>query len=152
MAETWDVQQLVADGYARVDVELDWVDGPRAGLVDVEGATHYFQCYDVDGDLDEYVVWPASEAVVALEREQWEIFVRWNQRYEAGSAGIESHPAHGGLDARFDELAGLLAQYRQPPPGARHLVADWRFDAGARYRADGTDYWVCWSLVSPSGE
>jgi hypothetical protein len=82
-----------------------------------------------------------------LEREQWEIFVRWNQRYEAGDAGIESHPGHGGIDPRYDELTGLLAEARQAPADAARFVAEWRSDGGERYRTDGACYWVRWSPV-----
>ncbi|WP_327135884.1 hypothetical protein OG311_37925 (plasmid) [Streptomyces sp. NBC_01343] len=143
MAETWDEEQLIADGFERVYVELEWYDGPRAGLADVEGKPHYFQGYDYD-HADEYRVWPASEGVAELEREQWAIFAKWNQRSEAGTAGLKSHPGHGGIDARYDELALLLAPDRQAPDDARRLVGELRFDAGARYRVEGLDYWFRW--------
>jgi hypothetical protein len=81
---------------------------------------------------DEYRVWPASDVAVDGEREQWAIFARWNERYEAGTAGPETHPGHGGIDARYDELPLLLAPFRQVPCNARWLVGELRFDAGAR--------------------
>lgn len=74
-------------------------------------------------------MWSASEAAVVLEREQWAIFARWNQRSEAGEAGPESHPGLGGVDARYDELTRLLAPHRQPAEGARRLVGELGFDA-----------------------
>jgi hypothetical protein len=80
-----------------------------------------------------------------LEREHWEQFVRWNERYEAGAAGVDSHPGQGGINTRYDELTALLAQHRQPPADTRRLLAEWRFDDGDRYRLDGLDYWVKWS-------
>ncbi|MFF3675522.1 hypothetical protein ACFYYS_16185 [Streptomyces sp. NPDC002120] len=146
MAETWDEEQLIADGFQRVYAEPDWHDGPRAGLADVDGRPHCFRSHDYDrtDEADGYVVWPASEAAVELEREQWAIFARWNQRYEAGVAGPESPPGHGGLDARYDEPARLLAPHRQPADDVRRLVGEVRFDAGARYRVDGLDYWFRW--------
>ncbi|MES4890036.1 hypothetical protein [Streptomyces sp. NPDC096012] len=146
MAETWDEAQLIADGFERVYAELEWHDGPRAGLADIEGRPHYFlnDDYDHADEADEYRVWPASEAAVDLEREQWAIFARWNERYEAGSVGPETHPGQGGLDARYDELALLLAQHRQAPDDARRRVGEVRFDAGARYRVEGLDYWFRW--------
>ncbi|MFK0013157.1 hypothetical protein [Streptomyces sp. NPDC091027] len=146
MAETWDETQLIADGFERVYVELEWYSGPRAGLGDVEGKPHYFQgddWNDVD-EADEYRVWPASEAAVALEREQWAIFARWNECHEAGTVELETHPGQGGIDARYDELALLLAQYRHAPDDARRLVGEVRFDAGTRYRVEGLDYWFRW--------
>jgi hypothetical protein len=146
VAETWDEEQLIVDGFERVYAELEWYDGPRAGLADVEGKPHYFQSDDYDhaDGADEYRVWPASQAVVELEREQWAIFARWNERYEAGTVGSETHPGLGGIDARYDELSLLLAPHRQAPDDARPLVGEVRFDAGARYRAEGLDYWFRW--------
>ncbi|WP_405594401.1 hypothetical protein OG741_01840 [Streptomyces sp. NBC_01410] len=40
MAQIWDEQQLIADGFERVYVELEWYDGPRAGLADVDVVPH----------------------------------------------------------------------------------------------------------------
>ncbi|MEE1768778.1 hypothetical protein PUR34_11550 [Streptomyces sp. JV185] len=146
MAETWNEEQLIADGFERVYAELEWYDGPRAGLADIAGKPHYFQNHDYDhaNEADEYQVWPASEAAAELEREQWAIFAQWNERREAGEAGPESHPDHGGVDARYDELELLLAPHRLPPDDVRQLVGELRFVAGARYRVEGLDYWFRW--------
>ncbi|WP_333740511.1 hypothetical protein [Streptomyces sp. IBSBF 2806] len=146
MAETWDEEQLIADGFEHVHVELEWYDGPRAGLADVDGKPYYFQSNDYDhaDEADVYSVWPASDTAVELEREQWAIFAKWNERHEAGTVGPETHPGRGGIDARYDELALLLVPYRQAPHDARRLVGEVRFDAGARYRVDGLDYWFRW--------
>lgn len=146
MAETWDEAQLIADGFERVYVELEWYSGPRAGLADVDGKPHYFQGNDWHeaAEIDEYSVWPASDAAVELEREQWTIFARWNERHEAEVVGLETHPGRGRVDPRYDELALLLAPYRQAPDDARRLVGQVRFDAGARYRVEGLDYWFRW--------
>ena len=142
MAETWKEQQLIADGFERVYAVLDWHDGPRKGLAVINGGPHYFEGWDYDprDAADEYAVWPASEAAVAMEREQWAIFVR----YEVSDAGREMHPANGGVDARFDELRVLLAPHREAPDGARRLVGEVRFDEGDRFRPDGGDLWLRW--------
>ncbi|MFJ4343378.1 hypothetical protein [Streptomyces sp. NPDC088915] len=79
-----------------------------------------------------------------LEREQWAIFTRWNDRREAGEVGPECHPGHGGIDARYDELELLLAPHRQAPDDTRRLVSELRFTAGAHYRAQGLNYWFRW--------
>ncbi|MFI8320687.1 hypothetical protein [Streptomyces sp. NPDC085529] len=147
MADIWEEEQLIADGFERVYAELEWYDGLRAGLADIDGKPHYFQNDDYlnVGEADEYRVWPASEAAVELECEQWAIFARWNDRREAGEVGPESHPDGGGVDARYDELKLLLAPHRLAPENAsRRLVAELRFVAGARYRADGLGYWLRW--------
>jgi hypothetical protein len=146
VAETWDEQQLIADGFERVHAELAWYDGPREGIADVEGVPHYFLNHDFDpSDTgDEYSVWPADEAVLALEREQWAIFARWYVRNAAGTATPDTHPGRGGVDTRYDELDSLLAPHRDAPDDARRLVGELRFDAGARYRVEGVDYWFRW--------
>ncbi|GAA2154894.1 hypothetical protein GCM10009760_54290 [Kitasatospora kazusensis] len=146
MAETWDEQQLVADGFERVHVESAWYDGPREGIADVDGVPHYFRNHDFDpSDADdEYVVWPAGAAAVALEREQWAIFVRWYLRDEAGTAAPDTHPGQGGVDARYDDLTSLLAPHREAPDDARRVVGELRYDAGARYRVEGVAYWFRW--------
>lgn len=130
MAETWDEEQLIADGFERVYVELEWYDGPRAGLADVDGKPHYFQSdsYAHTDEADEYRVWPASEDAVKWEREQWALFTRWNQRYEAETVTSESNPSRGGIDARYDKLDRLLAPHRQEPDTTRRLVGEMRFD------------------------
>ncbi|MGW4894763.1 hypothetical protein ACWEQL_21215 [Kitasatospora sp. NPDC004240] len=89
MAETWDEQQLIADGFERVYVDLEWYDGPRKGLAVIDGVPHYFEGCDFDhaDEADEYSVWPASEAAVEMEREQWAIFARWNERNEPRRSG-----------------------------------------------------------------
>ncbi|MER5204103.1 hypothetical protein [Streptomyces sp. NPDC002825] len=143
MAETWDEAQLIHDGFGRVIVESEWYDGPRVGLVDIDGKPHYFDGYGrYSGDkADEYRVWPASPAAAELEREQWAIYVDWNERQGAGAACL----GQDGIDARYDELGALLTQYRQTPDDARLLVGELRY-TGAGHRVEGTGYWFRWRL------
>jgi hypothetical protein len=146
--------QAAADtGFERVQVELDWYDGPRGGVADVGGLAHYFRAvedYARPGEPDNlYLVWPISEEALAWEREQWAIFVAWNSHYESGAAGPDSHPGRGGVDARYDQLTALLAPHRQVPNGARRLAAQWRWSAsGSRYRVEGVDYQVRWHTTA----
>ena len=142
MTVPWKAQQLIADGFERAYTVLDWYDGPRKGLAVIDGVPHYFEGWDYDpsGAAPEYSVWPASEAAVAMEREQWAIYVR----YEVSDAGREEHPGNGGVDARYDELEVLLAPHRQMPDAAQRLVAEMRWDDGDRYRIDGGDLWFRW--------
>ncbi|RMI32482.1 hypothetical protein EBO15_41980 [Actinomadura harenae] len=92
-----------------------------------------------------YHVWPATDQAAALEREQWALYVEWNQRYEAAVAEPGDHPGQGGVDARYDELESLLTPHRQAPADARHLLTEWRFGPGPRYQLEGIDTWVRWS-------
>lgn len=86
MAEIWDEAQLIADGFERAHVELDWYDGPRVGVADIDGQPHYFKGhhYERYHEDDEYEVWPASSEALEREREQSAIFVKWSERYRAG--------------------------------------------------------------------
>ena len=127
MTDRVEEDRLAEVGFEPVYIELDWYDGPQAGLANVAGAPHYFHTVHYaagDGEPDdEYFVWPAGKATLAWEREQWAIFVDWNTRYEAGVATPGSHPGHGGVDARYDELTALLGPHRLVPVGARRLAA-----------------------------
>ncbi|WP_202457544.1 hypothetical protein [Streptomyces sp. SID337] len=129
----------------RVYTELEWYGEPWAGLADIGGKPHYFEI-DHSHQGDGYQVWPVGEAVAKLEREQWAIYARWYERREAGEVGQESHPGHGGVDARYDELGLLLAPHRSAPDSARRLRCELRFvaDVDVRYRVEGPDYWLRW--------
>ncbi|MFB7127243.1 hypothetical protein [Kitasatospora sp. NPDC056273] len=149
MADASDKQRLLDAGYERVYVELDWYDGPRGGVADVDGAAHYFRAvHDYprpDAPDDEYLVWPVSGPVLALEREQWAIFASWSTRREAGCASAAGHPGNGGIDTRYDELEAQLAPYREVPTQVRRAVAEWRPIAGPRYHVEGVGCMVKWS-------
>ena len=65
----------------RVHVENEWYDGPRAGVADVDGIPHRFKSIFDEAEgryLETFLVWPIDEKLVALEVEQWRIFVEWN--------------------------------------------------------------------------
>jgi hypothetical protein len=139
------------EGFEPVHVELDWYDGPRGGLADINGMPHYFRAvndYSRHGEPDdEYLVWPASQTALAWEREKWAIFVEWNGRYEAGTATAESHPGHGGINARYDELTTLLQPHRAMPDDARRMKVEWRpcsTTSPMRYHTAGSGYRGSW--------
>ncbi|MFI0487187.1 hypothetical protein [Actinomadura sp. 9N215] len=139
------VEALSAIGYERVHVESDWYDGPRGGVADIAGAAHYFRAVHDYGENDEFYVWPASPDALTMEREQWAIFVAWNDRYEARTTSVERHPGQGGIDARYDELEELLAPHRIVPADARRMQAEWRgTDQPQRYHLDGPAYLGRW--------
>jgi len=136
-------------GFERVHVELDWYDGPRQGVADLDGVPHYFRAvHDYakpDVPDDEYLLWPVEPGVLALEREQWEIFVAWNDRYEAATAPVETHPARGGVDRRYDELEARLETHRRVPADARRVTAEWQWGIReTHYQPDGPNYRVRW--------
>lgn len=138
--------------FERVYVENEWYDGPRAGLADIHGVPHRFQSL-FDETKDEYslifAVWPVRREALELEIEQWRIFVDWNARYESGEAGTGSHPAHGGIDQRWDEIEALVQDGRTDVPlGARHAEARYKYsDRQRRYELSGPGYSMSWKFL-----
>jgi hypothetical protein len=140
----------------RVYIESDRYDGPWAGVADVGGVAHYFRALPEGLDLDERVfqVWAISSDALALEQEHWAIFVRWNDRFEAGDATVGKHPGFGGVDRRYDELERLLKPLRRPPDDALLFRVEtvWLEPEVPRYHLDGVDYGVRWKPAeSPVG-
>ena len=136
----------------RVYVENEWYDGPRAGVADVGGVPHRFKSLFDEGEdeyLETFLVWPLEIEFVALEIEQWCIFVQWNESYEAGKADTESHPGHGGRSARWDELEGLLKASRSNgPTGAKFATAVMApIEREQRYALSGPAYTLAWRLL-----
>jgi hypothetical protein len=139
-------------GFERVYVELEWYDGPRAGIADVHGVPHRFSSnYDEDevGGLGTFSIVPVDPEVLVLEQVQWRIYVAWNRLHEAGVALVDSHPGHGGVDPRWDELQVLLAESRAAiPADARRAKAHkQRIEREERYSEDGPDYRIRWTLL-----
>jgi hypothetical protein len=135
----------------RVYVELEWCDGPIAGVADVNGAPHRFK-RRFDEAADEYAnlfhVWPIGDEPLRLEIEQWRLFVDWNALYEAGQAATDSHPGQGGIDARWDEITAVLEADREAVPAdAKTALGQLvRIDRDRRYDASGPDYSMSWCL------
>ena len=135
----------------RVYVENDWYDGPIAGVADVWGVPHRFKMkFDEVEDeyLSTYLVWPIDRHILELEIEQWQVFIAWNDLYEAGEASTDSHPGHGGLHQRWDELQALLHSDRElvPIEALEAQLKLERIDRDRRYDASGPDYRLRWKL------
>jgi hypothetical protein len=139
-------------GFERVCVELEWYDGPRAGIADIHGVPHRFKSNFDDNDEDwlgTFLVFPIDAVSLALEREQWRLFVDWNRRYESGEEGVTRHPGHGGIDPRWDEIEALLAGNRDAiPAGAKRARAESRrLNREERYAEDGPAYRLRWTFL-----
>jgi hypothetical protein len=136
----------------RVYVENEWYDGPRAGVANLNGRPHRFVS-QFDEEEDEYLgtflVWPIDESELVLEQEQWQIFVRWNEQYEAGKASTESHPGHPGTNKRWDEINVMLKTLRESvPASARRAKAQMVcLEGQQRYGPSGPDYQLSWRLL-----
>lgn len=135
-----------------VFVENEWYDGPRTGIANVNGKPHRFVSqfdYTEDDFLGTYLVWPIDPDELALEQEQWQIFVNWNTQYEAGAVRHDSHPGNPGTNKRWDEISSLLDRHRSEPPAhARLAKAQIVFlERESRYQDTGPCYQLCWRLV-----
>ncbi|WFC40608.1 hypothetical protein [Pseudoxanthomonas sp. SE1] len=142
-------------GYGRpetVHVENDWYDGPRAGVANIGGEPHRFKSlFDETDDeyLGTFLVWPLEEEVLDLEREQWQIFVAWNARYESGEVSGDSHPGYHGTNARWDEIEAILKPGRDEiPASARRAIAEMTYlDREVRYANSGPAYMLGWKFL-----
>ena len=135
-----------------VFVENEWYDGPRAGVANVGGRPHRFVSrWDEEADdyLGTFLAWPIEADEAALEQEQWQIFVHWNDQYEAGVVGSDSHPGHPGANKRWDEIASQLAAQRMSvPPFARRAKAQMLpFEQLPRYALSGPSYQLAWCFL-----
>ena len=136
----------------RVYVEKEWWDGPRSGIGDVNGVPHrYVSLFDEEKDeySDIFVIWPVDMQELELEIEQWLIFVEWNALFESGRADLESHPGHGGRNARWDEIEALLKPRRTDVPAdAKRAVAQYcPLDREVRYAPSGPAYMLSWRIL-----
>ncbi|GAB1641187.1 hypothetical protein [Krasilnikovia sp. MM14-A1259] len=135
------------DGFEPVHIELDWYDGPRSGVADIDAAPHYFRAVNDSprqGENDEYFVWPAGQAALAGERERWDVFVERFERVNSGNAIPVSD-----IDRRHDELTRRLEPHRTVPDGARRMKAEWRPRPTQTmpYHPDGPSYRAKWRPV-----
>lgn len=143
--------RLTGNTVEKVYVENDWYDGPRKGIADFNGVPHRFVAHfdELKGYEDTFSLFPISNEELELEVEQWKIYVEWNKEYEAGKVGVESHPGHGGLIQRWDELEKLLKQKREfIPPNATLAKAEFgRTNQENRYEPTGPCYGVVWKVI-----
>ena len=85
----------------------DYYDGPRSGIADFNGSPDYFSCElcAVDGEyLDKFKLAPIDIAFLCIAKENWAIYKKWEAKFHAGLVELNSHPGHGGIDERYDEL------------------------------------------------
>lgn len=135
----------------RVYVESEWYDGPRSGIADVGGRPHRFQSLfdEAEGeDSSTFFVWPIDDADLALELEQWGIFVLWTDRHDAGLAKPSEHLAHIDVNRRWDELDQLLKTSRTdvPDTARRAFLRIEPVDRSERYTLEGPNYLLRWRL------
>jgi len=135
----------------KVYVENDWYDGPRQGIADYNDLPHRFVANfdDLKGYEDTFRLFPVSDEEFALEIEQWKIFVEWNKEYDLGKASTDTHPGHGGINKRWDEIERALKPNRELVP-LNAVEAKATFSQNEqenRYELSGPSYAVVWNPI-----
>jgi hypothetical protein len=136
----------------QVHIENEWYDGPRNAIADIGGRLHRFvsQWDESEGEyLGTCLVWPVAPDELVLGREQWLIFVAWNDEYEAGRVGCNTHPGQPSSNARWHEIDGSLKSLRETVPlGARPAKAQAvDIERDRRYAPDGPQYRLAWRFL-----
>jgi hypothetical protein len=100
-----------ADGFEQVYTVHEWFDGPRVGVADFRGVPCLYLCsfdYDTDDWRASYELRNLDPATIALLKEDFTIWRRWSNAFEAGSVSADSRPALPEDRERSIELHDLL--------------------------------------------
>jgi hypothetical protein len=93
--------------YEMVYTILDWYDGARAGVADLTGKPHYYECRWDDAKDEWSEIWllkPIDQETFRLALEDWQIWERWRAAYDEGRVTIETHPAFPEDRARHETM------------------------------------------------
>ncbi|MEM7156486.1 MAG: hypothetical protein AAF799_26785 [Myxococcota bacterium] len=98
------------DGWDKIYSVPDWWDHPRGGVTNFRGVPHRFasEFADIDADDDIYALTPLSDEVFRLALEDWQIWRRWEQAYQARRTTMETHPALPADQERHREIEQAL--------------------------------------------
>jgi hypothetical protein len=101
---------MYTSAYETVYTITDWYDGARAGVADCGGKPHFYQCKHDYGPDEEYVLSPLSDELFQLALEDWAIWLRWEDAFDAGQTSIETHPALPEDETGHAEISDLLTK------------------------------------------
>lgn len=116
----------------RVYSITNFYDGPKEGIANYAGLPHHY-LYEWDEALDDYAgtfsLAPVDTNTMELALEQWNIWRKWEVAFHRGAVAHRTHPAFGGMDARYDELAAILKpRFKSIPRLPDHFRASFRLD------------------------
>ncbi|MDB4906254.1 MAG: hypothetical protein JWO05_1038 [Gemmatimonadetes bacterium] len=142
--------------FEKVYTVTDFYDGPRAGIADLDGAPHaYMSMYPSASESEEndnlYDLSPITPEVLALALEDWAIWLRWSQAYDAGITTLETHPALPQDSERHAQLMATLEKALAIDP-ERRREARGEFRAVRPLPESDSPDWSCarevrWTLV-----
>jgi hypothetical protein len=89
----------------------DYFDRPRLGVADYRGRPHVYEREFSEAQedyTDRYYLTEINQELLALVKEDYEIFLRWAESFKRGEATIETHPALPHERNRHGELHKLI--------------------------------------------
>ncbi len=89
----------------------DIYDGVRSGIADFHGEPHYFESRfseDIDDFSELFDLKKIDAKTLEIAIEQWAIYRDWEAEFHSGQVSLQTHPGHGGVDERYDELEAEL--------------------------------------------
>ena len=104
---------MTASGLDIIHTITDWYDGARAGVADLNGKPHYYECrWDEvkDGWSEVYLLKPIDDETFQLAMEDWGIWLRWEAAFREGKTTQETHPVLPEERERHAQLAKVLAE------------------------------------------
>lgn len=119
--------------YEKVYTISNYWDGARAGIADLNGKPHYYECVfdDAQDDWSEiFLLKPIDPETLSLELEDFQIWKRWSAAVDEGRATLETHPALPEDRARHDEIESVLGKRFCIDPDADHIKARGEFKYG----------------------
>jgi hypothetical protein len=120
--------------FERVYTVVDYYDGPRLGIADLDGTPHVYRSLWLDSadewDAVRFELAPLSSEGLAVALEDWAIWRRFERAYRAGEVGWSGDEREWGAlpedRARHEELRPALDR-ALTIDGARRLVARGEF-------------------------
>lgn len=137
--------------FERVYTVNDFFDGPRTGVADFNGSPHvYASRFDSEADdwAPDYRLAPIDGAALSAVREDWAIWCRWRQAFDAGRVSADSHPALPEDRVRHRELAGIVADVlKRAENGSIRALAEFRSTDSGSMAGGYRELEVSWTPV-----
>ncbi|NVB82363.1 MAG: hypothetical protein HOV81_28545 [Kofleriaceae bacterium] len=143
---------MADDGaFERVYTMTDYYDGPRAGIASFQGKPYAYTCpFDhwKDGFADLYELRAVDDETLRLALEDWEIWLRWDDAYQAGQVDLSTHPALPADRPRHDEITPVLAaRFAGLPDPAIRARGAFRPSPGHDHAGGGRWMEVRWTVA-----
>ena len=98
-------------GYEYVFAVIDYYDGPRKGVANLQRKPHFFECIFDEATEDyteEFFLTPLDFEGFQAAKDDWEIWRRWESAFHEGETDIGTHPSLPHEAIRHAELKVIL--------------------------------------------